>query len=531
MTGSVDPGVGVPAAIPTAVGAAADATVLDALDLATSVSTSSGVDTDIDTDIDIDIDAGIGDAGIEDAGSQARTNGRGPTIGVVVGALVSMVALCIGLRPVGDSSFLTHLATGRLILDGHLPRTDPYTFTAGGDAWTVQSWFASTIYAQIERWFGLHGIQMFTGLLAALIGAMLWRLSRPAHSLVGRVAAVTPAMVVASGYWAERPFLIGLACLAAVVLACEGAFDPRWLLPVMWLWVNTHGSFPFAVVAVGAYIMGGHLDRDDTSTERRTLLYVAGGTVLGALNPLGLKLLIFPLQLLGGSPLLHNIVEWKPPAFDEMWQRVFLVNIAVVMLMLARRGSWRLGVTAALFIPLGLFAARNIVITSVVLVPVLARSLSDVGSLDWRARRPTLRVLLAGVAVISMMAVATAMSKPAERQGIYPVAALRWWSDQYGLDADTRLATPDVVGNYLEAAYGGKVPTFLDDRAELFTGDLVPMVLDLYRAEPGALDHLDELGVHGVLWYADRGLATAIAQSTTWHIVYSDRAWLIAVPR
>lgn len=514
MTGSVDPSVGVAAPGTTALdGAVADATVIDALRLAADVSSTAK------------------DAPTLDAVDREPRAGSGPTIGVVVGALVSMVALCIGLRPVGDSSFLTHLATGRLILDSGIPRSDPYTFTAGGDAWTVQSWFASTIYAQIERWFGLHGIQLFTGLLAALIGAMAWRLSRPAQSLVGRVAAVTPAMVVASGYWAERPFLIGLACLAAVVLACEGALDPRWLVPVMWLWVNTHGSFPFAIAAVAAYIIGGRLDGENVDTERRTLIYVAVGTVAGALNPLGLKLLIFPLQLLGGSPLLHNIVEWKPPAFEETWQRVFLVNVAVVMLLLARRASWRLAVTAALFIPLGLFAARNIVITSVVLVPVVARSLSDVGSLDWRSRRPTLRVLLAGVAVISMMAVATAMTKPAERQGIYPVSALRWWSDNYGLDGETRLATPDVVGNYLEAAYGGEVPTFLDDRAELFTGDFVPMVLDLYRAKPGALDHLDDLGVHGVLWYSDRGLATALAQSPKWHIVYSDRAWLIAVPR
>lgn len=506
MTRSADTGVGsAGVGVRTEVdGSVADATVLDALALAADVSAAADPDHD---------------------------PRRGPMVGTVVGALVTMVALCIGLRPVGDSSFLTHLATGRLILDGHLPRTDPYTFTARGEPWTVQSWFASTIYAQIERWFGLHGIQLFTGLLAALIGAMLWRLSRPAHSLVGRVAAVTPAMVVASGYWAERPFLIGLACLAAVVLACEGAFDPRWLIPVMWLWVNTHGSFPFAVAAVGAYIVGGHLDGDDTKPERKVLACVGIGTIVGAVNPLGIKLLIFPLQLLGGSPLLHNIVEWKPPAFDELWQRVFLVNIAVVMLLLARRATWRLAVTAAVFIPLGLFAARNIVITSVVLVPVVARALSDLGSLDWRARRPTLRVLLVGIAVVSVMAVATAMSKPAERQGIYPVSALRWWHDHYGLDAGTRLATPDVVGNYLEAAYGGDVPTFLDDRAELFHGEFVPVVLDLYRAKPGALDHLDDLGVQGVLWYSDRGLATALAQSPTWHIVYSDRAWLIAVPR
>ena len=38
--------------------------------------------------------------------------------------------------------------------------------------------------------------------------------------------------------------MIGLVLLAVTLIAAEGGLDPRWLVPVMYIWVNSHGSFP-----------------------------------------------------------------------------------------------------------------------------------------------------------------------------------------------------------------------------------------------------------------------------------------------
>ncbi len=112
-----------------------------------------------------------GDRHREVDGSGRAPSAPAPRLPVATGRLVrgglgfALWGLHIGLDRLSDNSFLTHLATGRLILDHGVPRTDPYSFTANGQPWVVQSWLASVIYAWIESWFGANGIRV---LMAAL---------------------------------------------------------------------------------------------------------------------------------------------------------------------------------------------------------------------------------------------------------------------------------------------------------------------------------------------------------------------------
>ena len=89
----------------------------------------------------------------------------------------SLAGWLIGLRPLGDNSFLTHLATGRLILDaGAVPSADPYTFTAVGEPWVVQSWLVSLAYATAEQLAGLDGVRLLVGALSATLAGLAWTL-------------------------------------------------------------------------------------------------------------------------------------------------------------------------------------------------------------------------------------------------------------------------------------------------------------------------------------------------------------------
>src|SRR5687767_7206738 len=108
-----------------------------------------------------------------------------PSLGTVCGQVVVLIAALIGTSELHDNSFLTHLATGRLLLDegigqlwGGMP--DPYTFTSGGRNWVVQSWFASVLYAGAEDVAGAAGIRVLTALTCAALGALAWRLTRSA---------------------------------------------------------------------------------------------------------------------------------------------------------------------------------------------------------------------------------------------------------------------------------------------------------------------------------------------------------------
>ena len=70
-------------------------------------------------------------------------------------ATFALLGFGIGARPLGDNSSFLHLRTGIEILNGRrVPTVDPYSFTAHGHPWVVQSWLASVAYGAAYRMAG-----------------------------------------------------------------------------------------------------------------------------------------------------------------------------------------------------------------------------------------------------------------------------------------------------------------------------------------------------------------------------------------
>ncbi|MEM7325921.1 MAG: hypothetical protein AAF531_22740, partial [Actinomycetota bacterium] len=251
------------------------------------------------------------------------------TLARSLGAVAALVAFVIGAKVITDNSLLTHLATGELILgDRSVPAVDPYSRTAPGEPWTVQSWLASVVYATLDRLAGGAGIRLLHGLVAALIGVGLWRLTAPAHQVVARTALTMIPIVIGAGLWSPRPFMFGLLAMVILLTIVQSNGPPVLLVPLFWLWANSHGSFPLGVALLAAMAVGQLVDDrlvgDRLSNDRPghqlwwLRRYVAAallGTFVAAVNPIGPRILWFPVQLLGRREALEGVVEWQPPSF------------------------------------------------------------------------------------------------------------------------------------------------------------------------------------------------------------------------
>jgi hypothetical protein len=167
-----------------------------------------------------------------------------PSLSVVIGTVVVMIGAYIGAAPLGDNSFFTHLATGRYILEHGLPTHDVYSFTAPGERWVVQSWLVSVVYGVLDRAVGLVGIRVLSSLLAGAVAGIMWTLTRPAKGVVARLAICVVGLTLGATLWAPRPLMVGMVLLGVTLLVAEGRLPAPVLLPVFWLWVNSHGSFP-----------------------------------------------------------------------------------------------------------------------------------------------------------------------------------------------------------------------------------------------------------------------------------------------
>lgn len=472
-----------------------------------------------------------------DAAAQTilTTLGRwSPSVYGVMATLFVLAGLRIGLAPLHDNSFMTHLATGRIMLDtGSIPRTDPYSFTALGTPWTVQSWGASGIYGGLDAVFGLAGIRFLVAICCAALALATWRLTRRSASLLGRLVPAVLVLGIGSTTWVERPLLFGLLGLVAAIAAAEGDLDPRWLVPVMWLWVNTHGSFPLGIAALGVFTVGRWLDRQRADVEIQAMGWAVVGTLLGALNPLGPKLLLFPLGLLQNREAFEGIAEWGRPTWQTPGEWFFAVQLGLaVILMLARGRRWRVALPIVVFGGLALTSVRNVAPAAVVLLPGLVACLTGVGALRGDRRPRLLRPVAVALALLVPVSLAVSIAGGADTDlHAYPEASTTWMVDRGLLGTDTRVVSRDFVGNYWEARFGpDDVRVYMDDRVDMYPIGVIRDYTTLIRPSGDYQAVLDRARASAVLWDRDSELGSWLDRSDAWRVVHRDDTWLVAIP-
>ncbi|MGN6693226.1 MAG: hypothetical protein ACTHN0_03535 [Aquihabitans sp.] len=473
---------------------------------------------------------------VPDEGEQGPAAAKtGPSLNSILALVFALVGLRIGLSPLHDNSFLTHLATGRIILDtGHIPRSDPYSWSAPGAAWTVQSWGASVIFAGAEKIAGLVGIRIVVTICCVALTQLVWRLTKPTGNLLGRLLVAVPVIAVGTAYWVERPFLFSLIFLMAVLFALEDRFDPRWLVPIMWLWVNVHGSFPLAFVAIGCFLLGRLLDRERPTVELRVLMWAGIGTAVGAVaSPIGWDLITFPAKLLQHSEAFDHTAEWESPSLSASATWMYLFQLILAVGLVAFRGRrWRAILPVVVFGALSLQASRNIAQASLVLIVPMAFAAVGIGEIRGDEPRRILRpVQIALVALFVLIAVVGIFGQPDTDLGKYPEDPVTWMHEEGMLGPDSRVVTRDFVGNYLEARYGPDVKVFFDDRVDMYPMPVVDQYMELIDAntEPGPV--LDDVDATAVLWDTDSPFGDWLEDPANgWKIVHREDDWIVAVP-
>lgn len=481
----------------------------------------------------VELGAAPADAVGDDADGRSRFGTWGGMVDVLVLAFMAGVAAL----PLQDNSFLTHLATGRIILDeGRVPARDPYSFVAGGEDWTVQSWLASLAYAGAESVAASLGLRVVHLLSLVVLGTVLIVLTRSVQSLLVRLAVLFLAALSGAGLWVERPYLIGVLGVAVVWLALDRRL-PWWLLvPLGWLWANTHGSWALGLGLVVLVAIGAVVDArgrpEDADVLTRAFLALAGGIAAGAIGPVGPAILAFPLTALDRREAFVDIVEWQAPQFDSIAELAWVVLglFAIVVLLTADR-RMRSAVPVLAFLAASLLAQRNMAIAVVVFVGVIGRTPLAVGELRSSARpslgRPVHAILAAGAVLVA----ASTLVTPLDTFSAYPGRAMALVGPPPADGGAPRLAAEVAVGNALTVLDGPRQAVFVDDRFDLYPVDAVQASVTLLRGHAGWQDVLERYDIDVVLWSADKPLSGLLAASDEWRIVYGDARSMVACRR
>lgn len=237
-----------------------------------------------------------------------------------------------------DPDTYWHLAAGRWMIEhGTVPQHDPFSHSMPGAPWTAHEWLAElllTAVQQVAGWTGLVALVavVFAATLAYVTRFLLARME-PAHALLFTAFAAGMLM----SHLLARPHILVwplLAVWVGTLLNCgeRGQNPPLWLLAVMILWANLHGSFTLGIALGAALALDAVLS--SPTGQRKAAAWQWSGFVLlsvlaAMLTPAGWYGIWHPIQLMHMTVALNVISEWLSPDFHrpqmlELWLMMIL---------------------------------------------------------------------------------------------------------------------------------------------------------------------------------------------------------------
>jgi hypothetical protein len=456
----------------------------------------------------------------------------GSGLGWVFTAFFGVFGWAIGLAKLTDNSFFWHLRTGEYILDHGIPHHDVFSYTAPGTKWVAQSWLAEVTYALLYRSIGGFGIRLFVGLVGAGIGILTYRLAlRLVRDRLVACGLTAAALAGIYTVWSERPLLVGVLFLLVLLWVVEVPESivgrhPLVVIPVlMWLWANTHGTYELGFAYLALHLLGRWLDgaRPWLGRERRLLTGAAIAFALVFVNPYGIELVTFPIDLLSRGDILSHIVEWQSPDFRQAWGVALALWIVVYLVALARgrhRVTRRDLVVTVPMLLLALWATRNVAIAPLIGLPVVARAFAR------DAEKPSeLRGTLVAAAVTVLALVALVMGYQASTEktfdfATYPVASMKY-VQQHDL-LGRHLLTTDAAAGYVILEHYPEQKVFIDDRYDMYPRSVIFDYFTLTAGKPGWNKVLDRYDVDVIVWGKNSCLAALLDQSSEWQRVHRD---------
>jgi hypothetical protein len=468
---------------------------------------------------------------------------------MLAGLLVVLAVLTVRSR-FDDPDMWWHLKTGEIIWTTHtIPTTDVFSYTTNHHAYIAHEWLSQLLIYAAYRFGGYPGLMLWMCFFTSAIliaGYSLCSLYSE-NAKVAFLGAMTIWLFGTIGF-AVRPQMVGYLLLVVELLLLHlgRTRNPRWFLampPLFAIWVNCHGSFFLGLIVAGTFLFSslfdfqkGLLTSPRWDPHRRRMLAWAlmlSGAAL-FLNPIGIKQVLYPLNLMLDQPInLGNVMEWHPLHLTEPRGLGFMgVLVCIFLLLILRRSElfWDELLLLAVGIWLAASHQRMVFVFGILAAPVLSRLLST----SWEGYNAEHDRPLANAAFLVTSLLIAFLAFP-NRQNL-----TRQINENSPVKAVEFIKAHHLSGPMLnEYVYGGYLiwaapenPVFVDGRADVFeqTGVLAEFGRwATLQSDPKQL--LDKYKIDFCLLARSSPMVVVLPLLHDWTAVYSDDNSIIFVRR
>lgn len=396
------------------------------------------------------------------------------TLPCVLGVCLFAGLLLLGNRLLADPDTYWQIRIGQQILEtGSLPRTDIFSFTMQGQPWISTQWLAQVLFAAAYARAGWAGPVVLTAAsIAGAFAILAWFLRRRLDTAPALILLMA-ALALASPHFLVRPHALAMPVMVAWIAGLIAAADRKstpsyWLLPLITLWANLHGSFILGLALIGPIALDVVMKIDAPLRVRMLLRWFVFGLVALAascLTPYGFEAILAARNILNLGAALPLIAEWRPTDFSRLGalEVCLLLGLGAVLLKGLTLPLMRIVLVLGL-LHMALAHVRNITVLALLLPIVIAAPLAarfgPREEASAKVARPcSVFVTAAMVAVIALSSFVIETNRYAPVSNLAPaVAALK----ERGV---SRILNDYDFGGYL--IWAG-IPVAIDGRTELY---------------------------------------------------------------
>jgi len=505
-----------------------------------------------------------------------------------VAMLCLLVFTSLSIRLLGDAGIGWHIRTGQIILATHsVPRVDPFSSSMAGHAWFAWEWLSDVLVGCLEKVAGLNGVVLFAALIIAGVFSWAFRLLvRRGTNVLIAIILVLLAASASMIHFLARPHVVSWLFTLLWFWILENSEKhvttdreskirgPRllWLLPLTTLvWVNVHGGFLVGFVLFKVYwicafwewaslsftVTEGSFDQSLRKIDagRRVWYLTLAGVLSSAAtlaNPYGIRLHVHIYHYLSNRFLMNHIEEFQSPNFHYVSQECFAALLLLTLIALAvkhtrTRATHLLVVLFA--VSSGLYASRNIPVSSLLLILVIGPWLSSAGrksdrfghsSKSFLNRMKSIELGLHGH-VWPIAAVLLALWIAVRGGGLggsqlmnshfdakrFPVAAVDYLQKR---SAPGPVLSPDIWEGYLIYRLYPQTKVVVDDRHDLYGEEFLKSYLKLVHVEPGWREFLRQHPANHIVVPRESPLAGVLGETREWRRVYIDEVSMVFEP-